>query len=83
MGWAHAVLVVGHGWLFGWACPFYRERRPAVVFYKEAHLHLVLFLLSVKVSSSPALARRRVRVGGDARLEDHVVVRIDSRGDVH
>ena len=28
MGWAHAVLVVGHGWLFGWACLFYREASP-------------------------------------------------------
>ena len=77
MGWAHAVLVVGHGWLFGWACLFYREASPLARWCstREAHLHLVLFLLSVKVLVFAGFwLAYAYESAGDARLEDHVVV---------
>ena len=49
MGWAHAVLVVGHGGCLG-DYLFYREASPLARWCStRAHLHLVLFLLSVKV----------------------------------
>jgi hypothetical protein len=77
MGWAHAVLVVGHGWLFGWACLFYREASPLARWCatRESHLHLVLFLLSVKVVVFAGFwLAYSYESAGDARLEDHVVV---------
>ena len=77
MGWAHAVLVVGHGWLFGWACLFYREASPLARWCstREAHLHLVLFLLSLKVVVFAGFwLAYAYESAGDARLEDHVVV---------
>ena len=77
MGWAHAVLVVGHAWLFGWACLFYREASPLARWCstREAHLHLVLFLLSVKVVVFAGFwLAYAYESAGDARLEDHVVV---------
>ena len=77
MGWAHAVLVVGHGWFYGWACLFYREASPLArgCATREAHLHLVLFLLSVKVVVFAGFwLAYAYDSAGDARLEDHVVV---------
>ena len=77
MGWAHAVLVVGHAWLFGWACLFYRDASPLARWCstREAHLHLVLFLLSVKVVVFAGFwLAYAYESAGDARLEDHVVV---------
>ena len=77
MGWAHALLVIGHGWIYGWACLFYRSASPLARWCatKQGHLGVVALLLSVKVVVfSIFWLAYAYESAGDARLDDHVAV---------
>jgi len=77
MGWTHALLVIGHGWIYGWACIFYRSASPLARWCatKQGHLGVVALLLSVKVVVfSVFWLAYAYESAGDARLDDHVAV---------